>query len=155
MCITIAISIQDSTWKFRREFEPLWDGTDQLLYYEVKIGSVRNLIWPKSRMRRRRRQRQRERQKSRLKISKTTTLHVHHAFLYISLPSQHDHGVKMPIFLIMEDVNTRYFEIFFSFSFWTWIWFLGIQLRESSPKFDKVSLLEPSRWRLNERELTF
>ena len=30
-------------------------------------------------------------------ISKTTTLHVHHAFLYISLPSLHDYDVKMPI----------------------------------------------------------
>ena len=29
-------------------------------------------------------------------ISKTTTLHVHHAFLYISLPSLHDYDVKMP-----------------------------------------------------------
>ena len=28
-------------------------------------------------------------------ISKTTTLHVHHAFLYISLPFLHDYGVKM------------------------------------------------------------
>ena len=29
-------------------------------------------------------------------LSKTTTLHVHHAFLYISLPSLHDYDVKMP-----------------------------------------------------------
>ena len=29
-------------------------------------------------------------------ISKTTILHVHHAFLYISLPSLHDYDVKMP-----------------------------------------------------------
>ena len=33
-------------------------------------------------------------------ISKTTTLHVHHAFLYISLPSLHDYDVKMPNFTI-------------------------------------------------------
>ena len=31
-------------------------------------------------------------------ISKTTTLHVHHAFLYISLPSGLDYNVKMPNF---------------------------------------------------------
>ena len=31
-------------------------------------------------------------------ITKTTTLHVHHAFLYISLPSLHDYEVKMPNF---------------------------------------------------------
>ena len=29
-------------------------------------------------------------------ISKTTILHVHHAFLYISLPSLYDYDVKMP-----------------------------------------------------------
>ena len=29
-------------------------------------------------------------------ISKTTTLHVHHAFLYISLPSLHGYDVKLP-----------------------------------------------------------
>ena len=29
---------------------------------------------------------------------KTTTLHVHHAFLYISLPSLHDYDVKLPDF---------------------------------------------------------
>ena len=32
-----------------------------------------------------------------LDLSKTT-LHVHHAFLYISLPSLHDYDVKMPNF---------------------------------------------------------
>ena len=31
-------------------------------------------------------------------ISKTTILRVHHAFLYISLPSLHDYDVKMPNF---------------------------------------------------------
>ena len=29
-------------------------------------------------------------------LRKTITLHVHHAFLYISLPSLHDYDVKMP-----------------------------------------------------------
>ena len=29
-------------------------------------------------------------------ISKTTTLHVHHPFLYISLPSPHVYDLKMP-----------------------------------------------------------
>ena len=33
-------------------------------------------------------------------ISKTTILHVHHAFLYISLPSLHDYDVKMLNFTI-------------------------------------------------------
>ena len=31
-------------------------------------------------------------------ISQTTILHVHHAFLYISLVSLHDYDVKMPNF---------------------------------------------------------
>ena len=44
-------------------------------------------------------QRQRRRQQERKKnavglISKTTTSHVHHAFLYISLPSLNDYNVK-------------------------------------------------------------
>ena len=30
--------------------------------------------------------------------SETTTLHVHHSFLYISLPSLHDYNVKVPNF---------------------------------------------------------
>ena len=29
-------------------------------------------------------------------LRKITTLHVHHALLYISLPSLHDYDVKMP-----------------------------------------------------------
>ena len=37
---------------------------------------------------------QRERQKTKGLMSKTTTLHVHHAFLCISLPSLHNYDVK-------------------------------------------------------------
>ena len=48
--------------------------------------------------RRRRRRRQRKPQKPIGLMSKTTTLHVHHAFLYISLPSLHDYDVKWPKF---------------------------------------------------------
>ena len=48
-------------------------------------------------------------------ISKTTTLHVHHAFLYISLPSLHDFEVKMPNFTFMEKVDKE--RRIFSFSF--------------------------------------
>ena len=40
-------------------------------------------------------------------ISKTTILHVHHAFLYISLPSLHDYDVKMPNFTLTEEVHKR------------------------------------------------
>ena len=42
--------------------------------------------------------RQRERQKSNTLNGQTKTLHVHHAFLYISLPSLHDYVRKMPNF---------------------------------------------------------
>ena len=31
-------------------------------------------------------------------LNETSTLHVHHAFLYISLPLLHDYDVKMPNF---------------------------------------------------------
>ena len=34
---------------------------------------------------------------------KTTTLHVHHAFLYISLPSLFDYHVKIPNFTFCEE----------------------------------------------------
>ena len=40
-------------------------------------------------------------------IGKTTTLHVHHTFLYISLPSPHDYDAKCQISHFMEDVNKR------------------------------------------------
>ena len=63
--------------------------------------------------------RQRERsQNNRFNISKTTTLHVHHAFLCISLPFSNDYDVKMPNFAILS---------------------LGIQLQLGSPTFGKVS----------------
>ena len=48
-------------------------------------------------------------------LSKTTSLHVHHAFLYISLPLLHDYDVKMPNFTFYggrKQATTK-----FSFSF--------------------------------------
>ena len=36
-------------------------------------------------------------------ITKTTTLHMHHAFLYISLPSLHDYDVTMPNFTFYRE----------------------------------------------------
>ena len=50
-------------------------------------------------------------------ISKTTTLHVHHAFLYISLPSLHHYGVKMPNFTFYG--GRKQAKTNFSFSFKT------------------------------------
>ena len=57
-------------------------------------------------------------------------------FLYISLPSLHNYNMKMPNFTFYKGRNQAIST--FSFSLWTWIiWFLGIQLQESSPTFDK------------------
>ena len=32
------------------------------------------------------------------------------------------------------------------FSFWTWIWFLGVRLKKNSLAFDEVNELEKSQW---------
>ena len=48
-------------------------------------------------------------------LRKTTTLHLHHALLYISLPSLYDYDVKMPNFTLYQDVNKR--QRIFPFSF--------------------------------------
>ena len=40
-------------------------------------------------------------------LRKTTTLHVHHAFLYISLPSLHVYDVKMPTVFIRIGAQSR------------------------------------------------
>ena len=50
----------------------------------------------------------------------------HHAFLYISFPSLHDYDVKMPNFTMYRGSTQATTK--FPLSFWTWIWFLGIQL---------------------------
>ena len=48
-------------------------------------------------------------------LNKTTTLHVHHPFLYISLPSLHDYNIKVRNFTFCggrEHTTTTFF--FFS-----------------------------------------
>ena len=61
-----------------------------------------------------RRRQQRQRQKAIVLVIKKTTLHVHHAFLYIPLPSLHDYHVKWPNLIIIiiiifffEDGNSK------------------------------------------------
>ena len=44
-------------------------------------------------------------------MTKTTSLHVHHASLYVSLPSLHDYGMKMPNFTFFRGSNTSDDEI--------------------------------------------
>ena len=57
---------------------------------------------------------------------------MHHACLYISLPIFAVlYNVKMPNFAVYgvrKLATTKFY-----FSFWTWIWSLGIQLQEGSP----------------------
>ena len=47
-------------------------------------------------------------------LRKTTTLHVHHAFLYISLPSLHDYDVKMPNYKFYGGRKQATTNLFFS-----------------------------------------
>ena len=47
-------------------------------------------------------------------LYKKTTLHVHHPFLYISLPSLHDYDVKMPNCKFYGGRNQATMNLFFS-----------------------------------------
>ena len=78
--------------------------------------------------------------KAKVSIGKTTALHVHHAFLYISLPSQHDYVVKIPNFTFCggREHKTR---TFFFFS-WTLIQPSRIQLQRKLPTFDELNEME-------------
>ena len=69
-------------------------------------------------------------------MCKTTALHVHHAFKYIFLRPLHDHEVKTPNAMFMEDVNVR--QRIFPF-FLNRIKSLRIQLQKKSPTFDKLN----------------
>ena len=71
-------------------------------------------------------------------ISKTTTLHVHHDFLYISLPFLHYYDVKMPNFVFYAwGTQTRNDEILPRFLNLNMV--SGIQIQEGSCTFDKAS----------------
>ena len=98
----------------------------------------------KNRLKQRRRRRQRERQKSnRFRISKTTTLHVHQAFLYISLPSLHDYDVEMPNFTFCGEREHKTTTLFFFCR--TLIQSFRIQLQKKLPTFDKLDEMEYAR----------
>ena len=68
-------------------------------------------------------------------MSKTTPLHVHHAFLYISLPSLHDYDVKMPIFTFCW--GRKHKATTFFFFFWTSIQSFRIQLQKRLARLTK------------------
>ena len=73
-------------------------------------------------------------------ISKTTTLHVHHPFLYISLPSTGRLPVKMPNFMFCEGrkhAMTKFINFIDLADM-----LIEIQLQKSSLAFDKESVLE-------------
>ena len=74
-----------------------------------------------------RRRRQRGRKKGNRLNSKTVTLHVRHAFSCISLPLLHDYYGKIPSFIFYG--GRKQATAKFSFSFRTWVWFLGIRLK--------------------------
>ena len=81
--------------------------------------------------------------KKKVYIDKTTTLQVHHAFLYISLPSLHDHNVKIPNFTFgggLEDKTTTLF--FFS---WTSIQPARVELQKKLPTLDELNEMEYTR----------
>ena len=69
-------------------------------------------------------------------LSKQKSLHVHHAFLYISLPLRHDYDVKMPNFTFYggRKQATRKF----SFSFYTWEWFPRNHLQGKLPTLNII-----------------
>ena len=82
---------------------------------------------------------------------KRTTLHVHHAFLYISIPSPHDHNVKVPKFTFVEDGNTRQ-QLSFSFPE-LWHSPLEFNSRTNLPTFDELNVAVVVRLRLPNRGL--
>ena len=65
---------------------------------------------------------------------------MHHASWLISLQWLHDYDIELPNFTFCGE--HKQMKMNFCFSFWAWKVFLGIQLRESSPKFDIASKLK-------------
>ena len=65
-------------------------------------------------------------------ITKTTILYVHVAFFlhFLAVTARLPHE---NVYRGSTQATTK-FPLFF----WTWIWFLGIQLKEGSPTFNKV-----------------
>ena len=61
-------------------------------------------------------------------ISKSNIKKILHAFLYISLPFLHEYGLKMTNLTFYGVTVREQAPKKFYFSFWSWTWFLGIQL---------------------------
>ena len=73
-------------------------------------------------------------------VQKNNSLQVHHALLYVSLTLLYDYDGKMPNFTFYG--GRKQATAKFSFSFLTWIWFLGIWRKKSSLAFCKVNEME-------------
>ena len=72
-------------------------------------------------------------------VGKTTALHLHHSFLYNKFSAfLHDRECEVvPNFTFLwrkQASRTKFY-----FSFWTWIFSLGIQLQKGLPTFAKIS----------------
>ena len=80
-----------------------------------------------------RRRRQQECQKTIGLMSKTKTVHVHHAFLYVALPSLHNYNVKWPNFKFTwerERQDDKFYHLCPHFSV-----FPSLQLQLKSPSY--------------------
>ena len=82
---------------------------------------------------------QRESQISNNLTSPKKTLHVHHTFCTFLCRQLHDYPWKCLISYFVKDVNKQWQN---SYSSWTWIWLIEIQLQKTLLAFDKVSELE-------------
>ena len=81
--------------------------------------------------------RQRELQKS--NWWQTTTARASRSFVHF-FTALRDYDGKMPNFTFHR--GRKQPTAWFSFSFWTWMWFLGVRLKKSSLAFDKVNEFE-------------
>ena len=66
-------------------------------------------------------------------------MHVHHVFLYMSLPSLHDFDVKVPYFTFCGGREHKTTLFFLSC---TSIWYFRIQLQTKCPTFDELDEIE-------------
>ena len=83
--------------------------------------------------------RQRERQKSNWLNRQTTTLHVLTLFVHF-FTALREYDEKMPNFTFLR--GRKQPTAWYSFSFGTGMWFLGVRLKKSSLAFDKVKEFE-------------
>ena len=126
--------------------DAIWNGTLSLV--RVSIGLLFTKLWRKNidlpfapspplpfsrNLTKPRRGQQRERQKTIGLMSKTTILHVHHAFLYISLPALQNYDVKWPNFKFTWERERQGDKFYYLCP--NWSAFPSLQLQPKSPSF--------------------